>query len=327
MQRATDMDFRRGVLVADARHCTRPLLWGQPIRHGFTIMMSDDQAMTDQAAADLTTLGADESVSFRMRACTIDHLGRGQIADAPTAVSELWKNAWDAYASQVSLNSSTAISRSRRSSTMASACQRPTSLRSGWLSAPNRKSMGRRRRRPPILSVHSAKGRARRASGVCRPAFLAPVTLVLSQQADGPISAVLVDWRLFENPFLALDQISLPVRTFNERAAVVSGLRSMADAILHNLGKRDKSGALVLSPEWTRYTAAESERGHRSTAQTIEDFWRTVPMEARHLENGPSLPIWRNTERRSICWGRITNYRYGSTRRMTTRRQRRSRAG
>ena len=37
-------------------------------------------------------------VSFQTRARTIDHLGRGQIADAPTAVSELWKNAYDAYA-------------------------------------------------------------------------------------------------------------------------------------------------------------------------------------------------------------------------------------
>src|SRR5579863_6827934 len=44
------------------------------------------------------------SVSFQTRARTIDHLGRGQIADAPTAVSELWKNAYDAYAQNVALH-------------------------------------------------------------------------------------------------------------------------------------------------------------------------------------------------------------------------------
>ncbi|WP_262162864.1 ATP-binding protein, partial [Escherichia coli] len=38
------------------------------------------------------------------RARTIDHLGREQIADCPTAISELWKNAYDAYARNVSLN-------------------------------------------------------------------------------------------------------------------------------------------------------------------------------------------------------------------------------
>src|ERR1700733_14178550 len=43
-------------------------------------------------------------VTFQTRARTIDHLGRGQIADAPTAVSELWKNAYDAYARNVALH-------------------------------------------------------------------------------------------------------------------------------------------------------------------------------------------------------------------------------
>src|ERR1035438_5003508 len=42
--------------------------------------------------------------AFQTRARTIDHLGRGQIADCPTAVSELWKNAYDAYASSVALH-------------------------------------------------------------------------------------------------------------------------------------------------------------------------------------------------------------------------------
>ncbi|MFZ1478917.1 MAG: ATP-binding protein, partial [Sphingorhabdus sp.] len=43
-------------------------------------------------------------VAFQTRARTIDHLGREQIADTPTAVSELWKNAYDAYARNVELN-------------------------------------------------------------------------------------------------------------------------------------------------------------------------------------------------------------------------------
>ena len=48
--------------------------------------------------------GMTQGVSFQTRARTIDHLGRGQIADAPTAISELWKNAYDAYARNVALH-------------------------------------------------------------------------------------------------------------------------------------------------------------------------------------------------------------------------------
>ena len=42
--------------------------------------------------------------AFQTRARTVDHLGREQIADCPTAISELWKNAFDAYARHVELN-------------------------------------------------------------------------------------------------------------------------------------------------------------------------------------------------------------------------------
>ena len=36
-----------------------------------------------------------DALAFQTRARTIDHLGREQIADVPTAISELWKNAYD----------------------------------------------------------------------------------------------------------------------------------------------------------------------------------------------------------------------------------------
>ena len=42
--------------------------------------------------------------AFQTRARTLDHLGREQIADCPTAISELWKNAYDAYARNVQLD-------------------------------------------------------------------------------------------------------------------------------------------------------------------------------------------------------------------------------
>ena len=55
--------------------------------------------------ADEAAVRGVTTAAFRTRARTVDHLGRGQIADCPTAVSELWKNAWDAYARNVILRS------------------------------------------------------------------------------------------------------------------------------------------------------------------------------------------------------------------------------
>src|ERR1700761_5239689 len=42
--------------------------------------------------------------TFRVRARTVDMLGRQQIAGIPTAISELFKNAHDAYASRVEVD-------------------------------------------------------------------------------------------------------------------------------------------------------------------------------------------------------------------------------
>lgn len=80
-----------------------------------------------------------EIVAFKTRARTIDHLGRGQIADAPTAVSELWKNAWDAYATQVSLNIFDGHPSLRRCSTTGQECRLRTSPTAGSLSVLSRK--------------------------------------------------------------------------------------------------------------------------------------------------------------------------------------------
>ena len=41
--------------------------------------------------------------NFKVHARVLDLLGSEQIADMPTAVSELFKNAYDAYADNVSL--------------------------------------------------------------------------------------------------------------------------------------------------------------------------------------------------------------------------------
>ncbi|MCE4570195.1 ATP-binding protein [Caballeronia sp. CLC5] len=240
---------------------------------------------TDQTGRSLER--AAENVSFRTRARTIDHLGRGQIADAPTAVSELWKNAWDAYATQVSLNifdGDPAVAAVFDDGIGMSA----QDFVEKWLVIGTESKIDGPPPAPPADFTGSARERqGEKGIGRLSAAFLAPATLVLSQQADGPISAVLVDWRLFENPFLSLDQITLPVRTFGKRGEVAVGLRAMATAILDNLGERSATGDLILSPDWQRYTAAEQAAGARSTAEAMIDFWSEMPISARHLEEWP----------------------------------------
>lgn len=249
--------------------------------------MSDAAAMNETAEPNASEHFGAENVAFRTRARTIDHLGRGQIADAPTAVSELWKNAWDAYATQVSLNifdGEVTVAAVFDDGVGMSAAD----FAEKWLVIGTESKVDGKPPEPPADFTGPARERqGEKGIGRLSAAFLAPVTLVLSQEIEGPISAVLVDWRLFENPFLALDQITLPVRTFKDRASVLGGLQSMVDVVLANLGERDASGSFRLKPEWGRYSMVEAERGGPTTASSIEAFWRAMPVSTRHLEEWP----------------------------------------
>lgn len=249
--------------------------------------MSDDIAITPPDEPKVAGIFEDENVSFRTRARTIDHLGRGQIADAPTAVSELWKNAWDAYATQVSLNifdGETVVAAVFDDGVGMSA----QDFVEKWLVIGTESKVDGTPTTPPADFVGPTRERqGEKGIGRLSAAFLAPVALVLSQQAGGSISAVLVDWRLFENPFLALDQITLPVRTFSDREALLVGLPPMVDVIMENLGRRDDEGAIELTLEWARYSEAESAVGTTPTAAEMEEFWRELPISARHLEEWP----------------------------------------
>ena len=61
-------------------------------------------------------------------------------------------------------------------------------------------------------------------------AFLAPVSLVISKTRKDRFAAVMVDWRLFENPFLLIQDIHIPVVEFDKAGDVAGLLKGMADS-------------------------------------------------------------------------------------------------
>ena len=145
--------------------------------------------------------------TFRARARTVDHLGREQIADCPTAISELWKNAYDAYATRVALDLYDGVEPVASitddghgmnrddfverwlvvgTETKLSATDAPTADRNGL----------------PVRPRQGQKGIGRLSC-----ANLGPLLLLVSKRVLHPFVAALLDWRLFENPFLNLSDI------------------------------------------------------------------------------------------------------------------------
>lgn len=243
--------------------------------------------MAEEIALGATATRLASNVSFKTRARTIDHLGRGQIADAPTAVSELWKNAWDAYATNVSLNifdGATVVAAVFDDGVGMST----SDFVDRWLVIGTESKVDGPPAPPPADFDGPARQRqGEKGIGRLSAAFLAPATLVLSQQQDGSTSAVLVDWRLFENPFLSLDQIIIPVRTFSNHTAVLAELPLMVQVILSNLGSVRDDGSRFLTEEWQRFADEEEADGKSSTAGRILEFWKELPLQQRHLDEWP----------------------------------------
>lgn len=208
--------------------------------------------------------------SFKTRARTIDHLGREQIADCPTAISELWKNSYDAYAREVNLylfdgeidvaalfDNGHGMSRDE--------------FETKWLTVGTEsKTDGTEtseedRNGLPIRPKQGQKGIGRLSS-----AALGPILLLISKRKNTPFVAALIDWRLFENPFLYLDDVRIPITEFDHIHQLSDELPVMFDHLMGNLwgDSDDKDRTLRLAQAWKQFSEYEMSNGYAENQTT-----------------------------------------------------------
>lgn len=237
-----------------------------------------------------------ESLAFQTRARTIDHLGREQIADCPTAVSELWKNAYDAYARNVSLN---IYSGTPAIATIVDDGHGMSREEFGdrWLvigtesKADQTETPEGDRDGLPYRTKQGQKGIGRLSS-----ANLGPLLLVVSKRRYKPFVAALIDWRLFENPYLFLLDIEIPVVEFDEKNELLPLLPEMFDRLMGNVwgngnptakGDRDRR----IEKAWELFSKQEKSEGKSETTQSrVEATVIGTVFEERHLAE---WPLWK----------------------------------
>nr|DAV96948.1 MAG TPA: Histidine kinase-, DNA gyrase B-, and HSP90-like ATPase [Caudoviricetes sp.] len=147
---------------------------------------------------------------FQTRARAIDHLGRGQIADTPTAVSELWKNAYDAYARNVALH--IFDGKAPLAGIFDDGCGMTASdLREKWLVVGTESKVGKGSVADETFGLSPRVRLGEKGIGRLSAAFLSPVTLVVTKKMNAPYAALLVDWRFFENPYLLISDVRFPL--------------------------------------------------------------------------------------------------------------------
>ena len=252
-----------------------------------------------------------QGVTFQTRARAIDHLGRGQIADTPTAVSELWKNAYDAYARSVTLHVFDGAPVSAAVFDDGVGMNRSDVI-DRWLVIGTESKVGDDAADVPVETFGLPQRVRQGEKGIGRlsVAFLAPVTLLVAKRVGSPYVAVLVDWRLFENPFIALNDVRLPVEEFDNPAQALPLLHTMASVLRSNLGADapppdadersftvEEARAARLQRGWARFREYERKLPNyvRDTDAAITDTWAASPIEARHLDEWPVFAgLWEH---------------------------------
>lgn len=226
------------------------------------------------------------SVPFRTRARTIDHLGREQIADVPTAVSELWKNAYDAYARAVSLHiyaSTPPVAAIYDDGTGMSRTQ----FVEKWLVVGTESKIDNapvpeaQRQGLPARPRQGQKG-----IGRLSVAALSSVVLVVSKQIGHRFVASLIDWRLFENPFIFLQDIYLPVIEFDAPEDLAAKLPDLRQSVLENVSgsAADPARQERLAQAWAQCDLLDEVRSpEASLSSRIRASAQSGMPDASHL--------------------------------------------
>ena len=188
---------------------------------------------------------------FRTSARTVDMLGRQQIAGIPTAISELFKNAHDAYATRVEAD----FYRPEQLLVLRDDGfgMTPSDIPERWLVLGTDSKLGGADELDAVASAMDMQLRiptGEKGIGRLAIAAIGPQVLLVTRarRSDGLHSTVasFVNWSLFALPGIALDEIEVPVQEFpNGYLPTADDLSSLVAAVRTNLeqlsGRLDSS--------------------------------------------------------------------------------------
>ncbi|HEJ7812705.1 TPA: ATP-binding protein [Serratia marcescens] len=218
------------------------------------------------------------SLSFKARARTIEHLGKGQIADCPTAVSELWKNAYDAYARDVALY--TIDGDYPCGALIDNGCGMSLQqIIDNWLvvgtESKTRKNTLEESER---FGLGIRKTQGEKGIGRLSAAFLSPVTFLVTKKMDNNYVALLIDWRLFENPYLSFEDVTVPFREFENIDSLSDVLSGLLIELKKNVSFPSKDedevrhfNHLLTKAAWEKFSEDEKAVNEKSDFITTQD--------------------------------------------------------
>lgn len=243
------------------------------------------------------------TLSFQTKARTVDHLGREQIADCPTAITELWKNSYDAYARRVSLNifdeknPVAALFDDGHGMSYEEFVDRwlVVGTESKFQTNAQNDEKSRKQEVDDRDGLKKRTKQGQKGIGRLSSANLGPLLLIVSKRKNLDFVSALIDWRIFENPYLLLSDIEVPVTTFSNQNELFKLLPDMFEKLLDNVRgtSRDSKRNERIQLAWDMFdrvvleNISEAETPSKKIAKTII----SAHFEERHFR---PWHLWQN---------------------------------
>ncbi len=146
--------------------------------------------------------------NFTTKARTIELLGRKQLRDSVTALAELMKNAYDADAEWLRVTFNTKKNLEDLIIADMGCGMSKSDIENKWLVlGTNSKTSSKIKTSPSGRPLMGAKGIGRLAS-----AKLGKHLWLFTKQIDGDWNIVFINWDIFENPYLSIEDINIPTK-------------------------------------------------------------------------------------------------------------------
>lgn len=180
-------------------------------------------------------------------------MGRGQIADLPTAITELWKNGYDAYAdtltAEIFKKEFTGLQNDLFLLTDDGKGMSQRDIFEKWLVlGTDSKTRAQLEEKADIETLWKEPRIKAGEKGIGRlsVAFLGNPMLMLTKKIGSPVQMLFFDWRLLQNYNLYLDDINIPVEGLNGESDFQQTFIKLKKSFLDNLKKeKDLDGNLI----------------------------------------------------------------------------------
>jgi HEF_HK domain/Histidine kinase-, DNA gyrase B-, and HSP90-like ATPase len=178
---------------------------------------------------------------FRAKARAIELLGKGQIADLPTAISELWKNGYDAYAKNLEckLFLDTYKDNSRPVFLLSDdgfGMSKDDILNKWFVLGTDSKARGEKIN--PEFGLNRRIPMGEKGIGRLSVSYLGYQMLMISKKRNENANAFFMDWRVLENYDFFLEDLNIPLFTFDSVNSFKKNIEDAQKEFQSNLSEK-----------------------------------------------------------------------------------------